>query len=43
MHRRGEAVELYQEALDKDKLSAGQRQTAQERIDEYTKTGEKTD
>ncbi len=43
MHRRSEAVELYEEALDKDKLTSGQREAAKERIDDYTKSGEKTD
>jgi tetratricopeptide (TPR) repeat protein len=43
MHRRSEALDLYQEALEKDKLTSGQREAAQERIDDYTKSGEKTD
>lgn len=43
MHRRSEALELYEEALEKDKLTPGQREKAREQIADYTKSGEETD
>jgi len=40
LHRRAEALELYQQAVEKEKLSKNCKEFAEKRIAELTKTGE---
>ena len=43
LHRRAEALELYQQALQKEKLSEEQKELVEKRIAELTKSGEVLD
>jgi hypothetical protein len=43
LHRRAEALELYQQALQKENLTEEQKELAEKRIAELTKSGEVLD